>query len=105
MKALDVGSGTGRGFIALQRAGFDTWGVDPSPSFRAKALELTGAGEERIALSSIEDANYPEKFFDLVTFSAVFEHLYNPAAALEQSLKFLRPGGFCTRKCHLQIGL
>jgi len=93
MKALDVGTGIGKGFIALERAGFDTWGVEPSPSFRSKALELTGASEERIALSSIEEAKFPEKFFDLVTFGAVFEHLYGPATALERSMRLLRPGG------------
>jgi len=93
MKALDVGTGTGRGFVALKQAGFDTWAMEPSPSFRAKALELTEASEERIALTSIEEAEYPENTFDFVTFAAVFEHLYNPSIALERSMTFLRPGG------------
>jgi ubiquinone/menaquinone biosynthesis C-methylase UbiE len=93
MKALDVGTGTGLGFIALEQAGFDAWAMEPSPSFRAKALELTKASEGRIALTSIEEAEYPENTFDFVTFGSVFEHLYNPSRALERSMNFLRPGG------------
>lgn len=93
MKALDIGTGIGRGFRALQEAGFDTWGIEPSPSFRAKALELTGACESRITLASIEDVAFSEGMFDFITLGAVFEHLYNPAKQLERSIKLLRPGG------------
>jgi ubiquinone/menaquinone biosynthesis C-methylase UbiE len=36
---------------------------------------------------------YPENEFDFMTFGAVFEHLYHPAASLEKALKWLKPGG------------
>jgi ubiquinone/menaquinone biosynthesis C-methylase UbiE len=93
MKALDIGAGVGRGFLALKQAGFDTWAIEPSPSFRAKALEVTGATEDRIGLSSVEEASFPESTFDFVSFGSVFEHLYNPDKALERSMKWVRPGG------------
>ena len=93
MKALDVGVGVGNGFAALKQAGFDTWAIEPSPSFRKKALELTQADEERIQLSSIEEADFPDEHFDFVSLSGVFEHLYDPAANLRRCMKFLKPGG------------
>lgn len=93
MKALDVGTGIGLGFTALEKAGFDAWAIEPSRPFRAKALELTGAAEHRLALASLESADFPEKFFDYVTLGGVFEHLYDPAAALQRCMRLLRPGG------------
>src|SRR5205085_2091982 len=35
----------------------------------------------------------PENFFDFITFGAVLEHLYHPAACLEKALQWLKPEG------------
>jgi SAM-dependent methyltransferase len=91
--ALDVGAGLGKGMRALERAGFDTYGFEPSPAFRNRALEL-GASPERLALGAIEDAAYTDNSFDFVNLGAVVEHLVDPAAALEKAARWLRPGGF-----------
>lgn len=92
-KALDVGVGIGKAAVALRDAGFDVWGVEPSEPFRQKAIEHTGLPEDRILLSSIEDAEFPSEFFDFITFGAVLEHLYDPAFCIERCLKWLVPGG------------
>ena len=91
--ALDVGAGTGGVMAALREAGFDTWGVEPSGAFRQRAFELYSFEPERLQLASMEEASFPESSFDFVTFGAVLEHLPDPAAALEQALQWLRPGG------------
>jgi SAM-dependent methyltransferase len=41
----------------------------------------------------IEDVSYEENSFDFVSFGAVFEHLYHPAASLEKTLAWVKPNG------------
>lgn len=89
--ALDVGAGIGKGMRNLTAAGFDTYGLEPSPAFHRMAVEH-GTDPERLVLSSVEEADYPA-MFDLVTFGAVLEHLPDPAGAIERAMTWLAPGG------------
>jgi SAM-dependent methyltransferase len=91
-RALDVGAGTGQVMTALTAAGFDVWGIEPGAQFRELAMRL-GAPAERIKASSIEKADFPDASFDFVSFGAVLEHLQEPAAAIERTMRWLRPGG------------
>ena len=91
--ALDVGAGLGKAMMSLEAAGFDTFGLEPSTTFRERAISRTGINAERLQSTSIEDASYPEGQFDLVTFGAVLEHLPDPAAAIVRALTWTRPGG------------
>ena len=93
MTALDIGVGAGRLSTALNRAGFDTWGIEPSEPFRAKAIEMLGVAPERIQLAVMEEAEFPPESFDFITFGAVLEHLYSPSLALERALHWLKPNG------------
>ncbi len=93
MKALDVGAGLGKGMISLSKNGFDTYGFEPSASFYEKAISAMGISRERLKLDRIENVNYPGNQFDFITFGAVFEHLYHPAACLEKAMGWLKPGG------------
>ena len=54
--------------LALQREGFDVFGLEPSASFRQFAVESMGVDEGRLALSSLEEADYPTASFDFVAF-------------------------------------
>lgn len=91
-RALDIGAGLGRAMMRLADAGFDVYGLEPSATFRERAIEL-GADPARLAHAAVEDADYPSGQFDLVSFGAVLEHLHDPAAALERALAWLAPGG------------
>lgn len=93
MRALDVGAGVGKAMIALEAAGFEVRGIEPSEDFRKRAIERMGIPGDRIALASIEDAEFPPNHFDFITFGAVMEHLYDPAGAIERSMQWLKPGG------------
>jgi SAM-dependent methyltransferase len=91
--ALDIGAGIGKGMKALGQAGFGTYGIEPSPSFRSAAIERMGISNERLALTSLENADFPQGSFDFINFAAVLEHLTDPAEALRKAVGWLTPGG------------
>lgn len=91
-RALDVGAGLGQDMAQLNRAGFDTWGLEPSAAFRERAIDQ-GARPDRLQLATVESAEYEPQQFDLVSFGAVLEHLADPAFAIERALQWLAPGG------------
>jgi ubiquinone/menaquinone biosynthesis C-methylase UbiE len=92
-KALDIGAGLGKGMLSLMKAGYDTWGFEPSQSFHKRAIEQMGISSDRLQLGMIEEMMYPENEFDFISFGAVLEHLYDPAASIECAMKWLKPGG------------
>lgn len=93
MKALDIGAGLGKAMTALTRAGFDTWGIEPSEPFRAKAIERMRIPEDRLQPATVEDARFAPGTFDFVTFGAVLEHIQEPGHAIERAMQWLKPGG------------
>jgi ubiquinone/menaquinone biosynthesis C-methylase UbiE len=93
MKSLDIGAGLGKQMIALQKAGFDVYGLEPSEPFYERAIQKMGIEKDRLKLSSVEDAEYDENSFDFISFGVVLEHLYDPAGALQKALRWLKPGG------------
>lgn len=92
-RALDIGAGVGRVMAALDRAGFDVTGLEPSESFRDVALERFSIPPERLLLGSVQEASFAPGSFDFITFGAVLEHLPDPASSLERALSWLRPEG------------
>lgn len=91
MTALDIGAGLGKAMRALTAAGFDTWGIEPSEPFYRRALDRVDP--ERLSLTTIEAADFPDASFDFITFGAVLEHLYSPSQSIGKALKWLKPGG------------
>lgn len=92
-KALDIGSGIGQWIHTFDQLGLETYGLEPSESFRNASIERNNVKPERIQLSSIEDATYPESSFAFINFRAVVEHLVDPAKVLEKVIHWLEPGG------------
>lgn len=93
MKSLDIGAGIGKAMSALQRAGFESYGFEPSEAFYERAVSKMGIQPERLKIGQIETVDYPENSFDFVSFGAVLEHLYDPSESIRNALKWLRPGG------------
>jgi SAM-dependent methyltransferase len=91
--ALDIGVGMGKAMVSLAHSGFETHGIEPSPSFREFAVTRTGLSPDRVKLASVEDADFAAGSFDFITFGAVLEHLPQPAEALRKALGWARPGG------------
>ena len=92
-QALDVGSGIGKCMKVLEREGFETFGIEPSQAFYQRAIEKMGISPQKLKLTSIEDAQFPNNSFIFITMIAVLEHLPDPSCAIQKILKWLMPGG------------
>ena len=89
---LDIGAGVGKVMRAGERFGLETYGIEPSVPFFERAIGRTGISSERLVNSSVEEADFP-RMFDMIAFSAVLEHLYDPSGCLQKALSWLNPGG------------
>lgn len=93
MKALDIGSGTGKCMAALKRNGFEVFGVEPMSGARSLSIQRFGFSPEAIRGAPIEQVEFPDSMFNFITFGAVLEHLYEPGLVLERALAWLKPKG------------
>ncbi len=93
LRALDIGAGVGKCMRALERAGFEAIGIEPSAPFYERALRDLGVSPSQLALTMLEDAEFAAGSFDFVTLGAVLEHLYDPAGSIEKALHWAKPGG------------
>lgn len=86
-RCLDFGAGTGALVLALRARGVEADGVEWAEQARAFARAERGLALEQDLSSS------PPDRYDLVTMIEVIEHLLDPASALAQVRRVLRPGG------------
>ncbi|MFJ9369820.1 bifunctional 2-polyprenyl-6-hydroxyphenol methylase/3-demethylubiquinol 3-O-methyltransferase UbiG [Nocardia sp. NPDC101769] len=97
-KVLDVGCGGGFTTEYLAGRGAVVSGMDPSARLVAAArahAEATGKAIE-YAVGRAEALPYPDATFDAVTCVDVLEHVDDPALAVREIARVLRPGGiFC----------
>lgn len=93
MKSLDIGAGLGKQMKALEKIGFDTYGLEPSIPFYERAISKMGVSKEKLKLGMLEELEYPDNEFDFISFGVVLEHLYAPSEAIKKALKWLKPGG------------
>jgi 2-polyprenyl-3-methyl-5-hydroxy-6-metoxy-1,4-benzoquinol methylase len=92
-KSLDIGAGLGKQMIALSNVGFDTYGFEPSVPFYERAISQMNINPDRLKMGMIEDVEYPENYFDFISFGAVLEHLYSPSDSIKKAMKWLKPNG------------
>ena len=86
---LDLGFGEGALLSAAQKRGWGCYGIEVSPHAIAH-------GENRgwaVTRAAGEDARFIPESFDVVSMVEVIEHLADPVTALQQAVRWLRPGG------------
>lgn len=92
-RMLDIGCGPGQLLEAMRDIGWETWGIEMDATAARKAARR-GGDNERVFVGPVEDAEYPEDNFDLITASHVLEHLHDPLTTLRRMHRWLRPGGW-----------
>ena len=86
---LDVGCYTGVFVEIAGRHGWEAWGVEPSHW----AVEQGQARGLQIVQGTLETADLPETYFDVVTMWDVIEHVTDPLGIFQQAYHLLQPGG------------
>jgi SAM-dependent methyltransferase len=88
---LDVGCATGFFLQGIrQNSDWEVHGVEFSPEAAAYARSELGLA---VMAGDLQEAAYPDGFFDFVHVNNVLEHVLDPAGLLNECRRILRPGG------------
>lgn len=94
---LEIGTGKGHFALALAMRGLHFTSIDVSAEAQQTALlNLQFSGLEKQVVFSIENAehtSFPDRSFDCIFCVNVFHLLGDPAVALEEIVRLLRPAG------------
>ncbi|MBI1976643.1 MAG: class I SAM-dependent methyltransferase [Candidatus Omnitrophica bacterium] len=88
-RLLDIGCGAGQFLLSALRYGWRVQGVEMMEQACRKAKELGLS----VFQGTLQQARFPDKSFDLVRLSHVFEHLPDPGASLVEIRRVLSDGG------------
>ena len=83
-RILDWGAGDGAFQRLLERKGFDSYGID---SYSRES------DNKKTVRAAIEEAPFPDAFFDAITCFHVLEHIHQPVTSVKKVLRLLKPGG------------
>lgn len=89
-RLLDVGCGIGYFLFLARNHGYDAQGIELIPKLVEAGIQNYGLAIQR---ADFEEANLPEKDFDIVTLWNVFDELPDPLASLPKIKRILKPGG------------
>lgn len=89
-RVLDCGAGGGEFSYLMSSRGYRVTGIEPNDGYREFAR-----GEYGVDLrpGALDDVEFGDNEFDLITIFHVLEHIPDPSAALARLAGWLRPGG------------
>lgn len=89
-RLLDVGCASGLFLAAAKEEGWEVKGVDisePAVGYGSKKLGLD------IFLGELEEASYPDEYFDVIICRDTIEHIQDPCGLLNEANRILRKKG------------
>lgn len=90
-RLLDVGCATGFFINGVRKAsGWEVSGVEFGASAAGYAREKLGL---EVRCGSLEDAGFPEGYFDYIRINNVLEHVRDPRSLLLECRRIIAPGG------------
>jgi SAM-dependent methyltransferase len=87
---LDIGCGAGLLLTLAQQAGYSGEGIELNADRRAAAAEVTGLPTHGLP---VEDVQFADNSFDVISLINVFSHLTSPAATFTELHRILKRGG------------
>jgi SAM-dependent methyltransferase len=88
-RLLDVGCGAGTLLDVARESGWEPRGVEVS----LPAVQRMSERGLDVFHGTLQQAAYPDGYFDIVTASEVIEHVSDPADVLKEISRVLKPGG------------
>lgn len=87
---VDVGAGFGFFLSEMKKRGWEVTGVEISQKAIDYARDVLGI---HLRWGPLEEAGFPEGYFDVVSGFYVIEHLPQPIEFLKECFRILKPGG------------
>ena len=95
-RILDLGAGQGFFLALCKGSGWDCYGIEPSIERCRFASDHFGL---HLSKEVLDDGQYEDDFFDVVTFWNVLEVIPDPIKTLSLVYRILRPGGAVLIRC------
>jgi 2-polyprenyl-3-methyl-5-hydroxy-6-metoxy-1,4-benzoquinol methylase len=89
-RLLDVGCALGIFLYLARERGWAVYGVDVSQYAARYAREVFGLD---VFAGELKDAQFPEKWFDVITLWDILEHFPDPSHQLQEILRLLKDDG------------
>lgn len=89
-RLLDVGCGNGQFLATIRDLGWEVVGVEPDPAAVKAAHEDFGL---TVINATLQEAEFTEKTFDVVTMNHVIEHVLDPIGTMRECRRVLKTGG------------
>jgi SAM-dependent methyltransferase len=86
---LDIGCGVGNTLEIAREMGDEVYGIELNP----KAVKICKDKGLNVYCGTLEDARYPNDYFDIIWMSQVIEHLLSPKNSLKEIRRILKLGG------------
>jgi ubiquinone/menaquinone biosynthesis C-methylase UbiE len=91
---VDVGAGTGHFSRLLAKLGYDVIAVEPSRAMRETGDALSAGWTVKYVDGRAEELAYPDGSFEGALFFTALEFTEDPARALKEAMRVVRPGGW-----------